>query len=211
MIMYRIWRRWKSKEDLVLRSWHHANSSSIVVLLDALSHVMCPTCITLSRYHLIINTSTYLVHNIKTVACQKQKLSKSGTIMCRVELSEAEEHVLLSPPHWALLDPVAGHCKICISIICLPCITCQANLASHSRALSDKCKHGSNQESKKNHSHSGDPSRYPSVAWIYQWCVHVSVCVPVVWCHDLHGIRYRPSSWRTGDQKHQAARKALTN
>jgi hypothetical protein len=81
--------------------------------------------------------STYLVHNINTVTYQKQKLSKSCSIVSHVELSETKERVLLGPPPiGAFLDPVTCHCEIGVSIVSLPCIACQANFPGNGRALS---------------------------------------------------------------------------
>jgi hypothetical protein len=69
--------------------------------------------------------------------------------MSRVHLSEPEQCLLDGPlPRDALLDPVAGDCKVCVGIAGLPCVTCQANFAFHRGALMSKCDRASVNEKK---------------------------------------------------------------
>src|SRR6266702_7152790 len=61
------------------------------------------------------------------------------TIVSSVHLSKAEQCLLNSPlPGCTFFNPVASDGKISIGIVSLPCITCQADLATHGGALISK-------------------------------------------------------------------------
>lgn len=81
-------------------------------------------------------SKTYLRYDIKAIAYLIQCLPKPSPVVRSVELDEAKQCMLLSPPPGGtLLNPVPGDRKVSIGVGSLPCITCQAYLASHSRAL----------------------------------------------------------------------------
>ena len=78
----------------------------------------------------------YLGNDIKAIAHLVQRLPKPSPIVSSIELSEPEQRMLLSPhPLDILLNPMPSDREISISIGGLPCVTCQAYFAGHSRAL----------------------------------------------------------------------------
>ena len=86
--------------------------------------------------------STYLGNNSETIANLVQCLTQTRAIMGRVHLDKPKQCSLSGPlASHALLDPMASHCKVCIRVAGLPCITREADFAFDGGALTCNQQH----------------------------------------------------------------------
>ena len=77
-----------------------------------------------------------LVLNTDTLNDLEESLAKSTSIMCVVESGEADDRTYQLPFAWScLFDPVCGDRKVAVDGTGLPCITCEADLASNLRLV----------------------------------------------------------------------------
>lgn len=83
--------------------------------------------------------NTHLMNYLKPVADLVKDLSEMTSVMSTVHLHETEQCMLQVPlSRGTFLNPVPCDSKIRVSIICLPSITCQADLPANSGALVSK-------------------------------------------------------------------------
>jgi hypothetical protein len=79
---------------------------------------------------------TYSVNDFKPVADLEKHVSKTTSVVSTVHLHKTEQRMLQGPlARSTLLDPVPCDSKIRVSVICLPCVTCEADFPANSRAL----------------------------------------------------------------------------
>lgn len=119
-------------------SSRRANSSSIVLLFEALSHVTYPTYCFISTCITTCLEVTNLMGNPHTIDNLEQCLAQSSPTVRIIKQRKTNYRTLKFPyANRQLLDPVSSDGEVGLNICRLPCITCQIDSARYSLTLQD--------------------------------------------------------------------------